>query len=165
MKAIVSIPIFIAVLVLDLITKAVAVAVLPPSGAVNPVWGEWLRFALVYNPGAAFGLSFGPYSRWIFMVLTVGALVVLRQLYVQTAQDDLKRAMAVALVAAGALGNVIDRIRSDLGVVDFIDIGFGTTRWPTFNVADMAVSSGAFLLAWMLWNEGRQEAEHRVDAS
>jgi signal peptidase II len=46
--------------------------------------------------------------------------------------------LAIASVAAGAVGNLIDRIRSDLGVVDFIDVGFGLHRWPTFNVADMA---------------------------
>ena len=39
--------------------------------------------------------------------------------------------------------------------MDFIDVGFGDSRWPTFNVADMAVSIGAFLLAWVLWQEDR----------
>ncbi|RXM06650.1 signal peptidase II, partial [Citrobacter sp. AAK_AS5] len=39
------------------------------------------------------------------------------------------------------------------GVVDFIDVGIGASRWPTFNIADMAVSTGAFMLAWVLWNE------------
>ena len=57
------------------------------------------------------------------------------------------------MVCAGAIGNLIDRIRSPLGVVDFIDVGIGDSRWPTFNVADMAVSIGAFLLAWVLWGE------------
>jgi signal peptidase II len=66
--------------------------------------------------------------------------------------------LAISLVAAGAIGNVIDRIRSDLGVVDFIDIGVGAHRWPTFNVADIAVTTGAFLLAWVLWGEERQQA-------
>ena len=61
--------------------------------------------------------------------------------------------MALALVCGGAVGNLIDRIRSNAGVVDFIDIGFGDSRWPTFNIADMAVSLGAFLLAWVLWGE------------
>jgi len=56
-------------------------------------------------------------------------------------------------VCGGALGNLIDRIRSAAGVVDFIDVGIGDMRWPTFNVADMAVSIGAFLLAWVLWGD------------
>jgi signal peptidase II len=65
--------------------------------------------------------------------------------------------LAIALVAAGAVGNVIDRIRSEYGVVDFLDIGLGVHRWPTFNIADIAVSSGAFLLALVLWQEERRE--------
>ena len=56
-------------------------------------------------------------------------------------------------MCGGAIGNLIDRIRSPAGVVDFIDVGVGDLRWPTFNVADMAVSVGAFLLAWVLWGE------------
>ena len=111
MKALVAIPVLIVVLVLDLITKAVAVATLAPSGFSNPVFGNWFRFALVYNPGAAFGLHLGDYSRWIFMALTCGAIVILWRLYQHTAQDDLRKVLAVSLVAAGALGNVIDRIR------------------------------------------------------
>jgi signal peptidase II len=110
---------------------------------------------LVYNPGAAFGLHVGPLSRWIFTGLTLVALVILARLYLATQQGDTPRVLALALVCAGALGNLIDRLRSDLGVVDFIDIGFGDARWPTFNVADMAVSSGAMLLAWVLWQEDR----------
>jgi signal peptidase II len=53
---------------------------------------------------------------------------------------------------------LIDRVRSPLGVVDFIDIGVGAHRWPTFNVADIAVSTGAFLLAWVLWMEDQEIA-------
>jgi signal peptidase II len=66
--------------------------------------------------------------------------------------------LALALVCAGAVGNLIDRIRSAKGVVDFIDVGVGDLRWPTFNVADMAVSVGAFLLAWVLWGEDARAA-------
>jgi signal peptidase II len=119
----------------------------------------------VYNPGAAFGLYLGAYSRWIFMALTFGALLILWRLYQQTASDQRLRALAIAMVAAGAIGNLIDRIRSDLGVVDFVDVGFGTHRWPTFNVADMAVSGGAFLLAWVLWGEEQPEPAVSAPAS
>lgn len=158
MKAIVAIPVFLVIVILDQITKLVAEATMVSAGTPKSVFGEWFRFALVYNPGAAFGLHLGPYSRWLFMGLTCGALVILGKLYQQTEDGDLRRVLAVSLVAAGAVGNVIDRIRSEYGVVDFIDIGFGTHRWPTFNVADIAVSSGAFLLALVLWHEERREA-------
>jgi signal peptidase II len=51
------------------------------------------------------------------------------------------------------VGNALDRIRSADGVVDFLDLGTGAVRWPTFNLADVAVSVGAFLLAWVLWGD------------
>ena len=146
----------IVVLVADVITKAWAEASLLRYSA-RPVVGEWLQLRLVYNPGAAFGLYLGSYSRWIFMALTLFALVVLYQLYRSTRQGDTPRVLALALVCAGALGNLIDRVRSPNGVVDFIDVGVGALRWPTFNVADMGVSIGAFLLAWVLWGEEKEE--------
>jgi signal peptidase II len=121
----------------------------------HEVFGDVVRLTLVYNPGAAFGLNLGPQSRWIFTVLTVVALVILWRLYRATPRGDMVRVLALSLVCAGAVGNLLDRLRSDLGVVDFLDVGVGATRWPTFNVADMAVSVGAVLLAWVLWQEDR----------
>ena len=157
-------PVIVLIVIADVVTKTIAVNTLMPRGVPHPVWGEGVRLTLVYNPGAAFGLHLGPYSRWIFMVLTFGALLILWRLYRTTREGDLARTLALALVVAGALGNLIDRVRSPLGVVDFIDIGFGDARWPTFNVADMAVSTGAFLLAWVLWGDDRAEAAAAIPA-
>jgi signal peptidase II len=148
-------PVAAVIVIADLFTKAIAENALQPRGIPHPVAGDWLRLTLVYNPGAAFGLHLGPYSRWIFLVLTLAALFILGRLYMNTRPGDVWRTLAVALVCGGAVGNLIDRIRSPLGVVDFIDVGIGDMRWPTFNVADMAVSTGAFLLAWVLWGEDR----------
>ncbi len=152
-------PLAIVVVVLDQITKSIAANALMPRGVPREVFGNGFRWTLVYNPGAAFGLHLGPYSRWIFLALTLGALVILWRLYRQTPAGAWLRTTAISLVTGGALGNLIDRIRSPMGVVDFIDIGVGTMRWPTFNVADMAVSTGAFLLAWVLWGEDRAAAQ------
>jgi signal peptidase II len=146
-------PTIVVLVVADVITKAIAVATLSPMGIPRPVMGNVLRWTLVYNPGAAFGFYLGAYSRWIFLTLSVGALVILWRMYRQTASEDRLRAVAISLVSAGALGNLIDRVRHEYGVVDFIDVGIGATRWPTFNVADMAVSVGAMLLAYVLWTE------------
>jgi len=146
------------VVAIDVVTKVLAVANLSPRYVPHDVIGEHLRFTLVYNPGAAFGLNVGPFSRWIFMALTIGALVVLWRLYQATRQGDFFRTLALGLVCGGAVGNLIDRVKSPLGVVDFIDVGVRDMRWPTFNVADMAVSVGAFLLAWVLWGEERESA-------
>ena len=156
----------VVLLVADVVTKAIAVAELSPRGTIiKQVIGDVVQFRLVYNPGAAFGLYLGQYSRWIFMVLTIGALVVLWSLYRATRAGDTPRVLALALVCAGAVGNLIDRVRSELGVVDFIDVGVGSWRWPTFNVADMAVSVGAFLLAWVLWGEDAQERSAQGEAA
>jgi len=142
--------------VVDVITKAAAERLLVPRGIPHEVFGNTLRFTLVYNPGAAFGLNLGPQSRWIFAALTLVALVILGRLYRSTRPGHVARVAALALVCAGALGNLFDRMRSFFGVVDFIDVGVGDARWPTFNVADMAVSVGAGLLAWVLWQEDRE---------
>lgn len=150
-------PVLITVILSDIVTKWIAVSDLYPRGVPREVFGDVVRLTLVYNRGAAFGLHLGQYSRWIFLVLTIAALVILAQLYRQTSVRDVARTLAISLVSGGAIGNLIDRVRGPQGVVDFIDIGFGDLRWPTFNVADMAVSTGAVLLAWVLWGEERSE--------
>jgi len=126
-----------AVVLSDIVTKVIAVQALVPQRIPHEVFGDTVRLTLVYNPGAAFGLHVGPYSRWVFMLLTAGALWILWRLYKTTREGDLARTLALALVCGGAVGNLIDRIRSSVGVVDFIDIGVGDMRWPTFNAADM----------------------------
>jgi signal peptidase II len=67
--------------------------------------------------------------------------------------------LALGLVAGGAVGNLIDRVRSPRGVVDFLDVGVGALRWPTFNIADIAVSCGAIALAVSLWREDARRPE------
>jgi signal peptidase II len=144
------------VLVLDLVTKLIAQQVLPPYRPV-PVLGDFFRLTYIYNPGAAFGLNVGGASRWIFLVLALVAVVVLFLMYRSTPVQDRLRLWAICLVTGGALGNVIDRIRSPRGVVDFFDFGIGHLRWPVFNIADIAVTCGAILLAVSLWREDAEE--------
>ena len=155
-------PILFVVAVVDVITKAAAERLLLPRGIPHEVLGRTVRFTLVYNPGAAFGLNLGPQSRWIFAALTLVALVILGRLYRTTQAGHVARTVSLALVCAGAVGNLLDRMRSFFGVVDFIDVGVGDARWPTFNVADMAVSVGAALLAWVLWQEDREAREEEA---
>ncbi|MDE3215992.1 MAG: signal peptidase II, partial [Gemmatimonadota bacterium] len=151
-------PVLVAVTAADAATKALAERYLPLPQLPHEVLGNTVRLTLVYNPGAAFGIGFGAPSRWIFMGLTIVALLILARLYAQTRPGHAARTLALALVCGGALGNLIDRIRSGFGVVDFIDVGLRTARWPTFNVADMAVTTGALMLAGVLWAEDRQAA-------
>jgi signal peptidase II len=157
-------PVVVVIVVVDIVTKLIAKSALilyQPREVV----GETLRLTLVRNKGAAFGLYLGEYSRYIFMVLTIGALVILWRLYQSTRDGDMPRTLAIALVCAGAVGNLIDRILYAEGVIDFIDVGFRDMRWPTFNVADMAVSTGAFLLAWVLWGDDKAERARATEAA
>jgi signal peptidase II len=140
------------VLAADLLTKQIVERVLLPLPPVSVV-GEWVQLRLVYNRGAAFGLDLGPFSRWIFLLIALVAIVLLFRLARNSRPGDTLRHFACGLVAGGAAGNLLDRIRSSQGVVDFIDVGIGPHRWPTFNVADMAVSCGAIALAVSLWLE------------
>jgi signal peptidase II len=151
-----------ALLVLaDCGTKQLAVEHLSPPHIPHDVVGDLLRFTLAYNPGAAFSLSVGPYSRWIFLALAMVVVVILGRLYWATESRDATMATALALVAGGALGNGLDRIRSARGVVDFIDIGVGDVRFWTFNIADIGVTFGALLLAAVLWRRDAEAARQR----
>jgi signal peptidase II len=168
-----------AVIVVDLVTKLLAERFLVPRYVPHRIVGEVVRFTLAYNPGAAFSMSLGPYSRSIFGAFAVIALVVLWRLYRMTGAGaragDRLRVAALGLAFGGAAGNLIDRFRSPQGVVDFIDIGLGDVRFWTFNLADSAVTIGALVLAWSLSREEREtaavraaaerDATHAVDAS
>jgi signal peptidase II len=135
----------VSVVVLDVITKALAVKHLTP-GVPYRIVGDVVRLTLAFNPGAAF-----------FGGLALVALVVLWWLYRSTKSGDWIRALALGLAWGGAAGNLIDRFRSASGVVDFIDIGVGHVRFWTFNVADSAVTVGAITLAFILWREDRKQ--------
>lgn len=158
-----------AVIVVDLITKLLAERFLVPRYVPHRVIGEVVRFTLAYNPGAAFSMSLGQYSRLIFGAFAVIALVVLWRLYRMTGAGaragDTMRIVALGLAFGGAAGNLLDRIRSPQGVVDFIDIGLGDVRFWTFNVADSAVTIGAILLAWSLTREERENSVVRAAAA
>ncbi|PYP52124.1 MAG: signal peptidase II [Gemmatimonadetes bacterium] len=145
-----------AVVVADLATKLLAEAWLAPTRPI-PLAGDYVQLRLVFNQCAAFGLCLGAYSRWIFFGLALVALFVLRSMVLAARPGDRFRIVALALVCAGAVGNVIDRVRSARGVVDFVDVGIGSARWPTFNVADSAITVGAIALAVSLWLEGRAQ--------
>jgi signal peptidase II len=158
-------PVATIALLADLATKAFAEAVLGPAGFPHRVLGDAVRLTLVYNPGAAFGLSLGPYSRGIFLTLTAVILRVLWLLYRRTPDRHNARVAALALLMGGALGNAVDRVRSAQGVVDFLDLGVGAHRWPTFNLADVAVTTGAVLLFTVLWREDEEQDAARAAAA
>lgn len=151
------------VVALDIVTKRIVENTLVLYDPV-PVWGDFFRLTYIFNRGAAFGLHVGGYSRFIFMALAIVAVVVLFGMYRGTPWSDRVRLLAIASVTGGAIGNLIDRVRWDRGVVDFLDFGIGNTRWPVFNIADIAVTCGAVLLAISLWRE-ESEAERAKAAA
>lgn len=158
LKARVFLAVVPAVLLVDWITKAWALA--ERSGDPGPfgeLLGGLVPLTLAYNKGAAFGLSVGEDSRWFFIPVTFVALGLIGMLYRQAESDDVLRLGALSLVVAGAVGNLWDRIRWDRGVVDFLGpIDLGIYDFPIFNVADIAISTGAVLLAISFWQEERR---------
>jgi signal peptidase II len=103
-------------------------------------------------------MRIGEDSRWFFIPVTILALILLAVLYKQAEQRDYLRITSISLVVSGAIGNLYDRVRWDRGVVDFlgpVDLIFWD--FPIFNVADMAITCGAILLAISFWIEEQQE--------
>lgn len=151
-------PLFCVWVALDFITKRMVESRLTPHIEHNVI-GSWVRFTLTYNTGAAMNISLGGASRVGFTVLAVGMLVVIFMMYRHTGANETAQPLALALIAGGALGNLIDRVRSVKGVVDFIDVGVRDARFWTFNVADAGVTCGAILLVLVLWRtEGKAKS-------
>lgn len=149
-------PLFLVLLLTDCTTKELVETHLAVPYVPHEVVGDVVRFTLAYNPGAALGMSVGEHSRVFFTVVGLGIMAMLGWLLIQASPADRLKVVALGLVMGGAAGNLYDRLRSPHGVVDFIDIGVGATRFYTFNVADIGVVVGAILLAWALWREDQR---------
>lgn len=107
-------------------------------------------FSLTYvrNPGAAWGFlsnASESFRRPFFIGVSVLAMIFIVVVFSRLEQNQKLLAVALALVMGGAIGNFIDRLRFDY-VIDFLDVYVGSYRWPTFNVADIAISVGVFFL-------------------
>ena len=111
----------------------------------------FLQFIYTENPGIAFGQlqEGGSFGRWFFVVLAAFAAVAVFYYFMRTPRNDDRVLGACALLLAGILGNLTDRVR--LGyVIDFIVLHAGDYHWPTFNIADASITVGALLLAYDL---------------
>lgn len=144
------------VVVLDQITKYLVESRIRLYEVI-PVVPGFFNLTHVRNKGAAFSLlasAPAPFRSVFFTAVALAALGVIA-LMIRKAQDRLLIA-ALALVAGGAMGNLIDRVRYG-EVVDFIQWYVGTWYWPSFNVADSAISVGVCLLAIdMLFRKEKQ---------
>jgi signal peptidase II len=147
----------VAIVGLDQATKAWIVARLAMFQAVNvlPV----LQITRVYNRGAAFSFlnDASGWQRWAFAALALIVSVILVTWLRQIDRRDVLLASGVALVLGGAIGNLIDRLR--LGhVIDFVAAHWGRHYFPTFNLADSAITVGVIL--WLL--DALLEARHKA---
>jgi signal peptidase II len=122
-----------------------------------------LQFAYTENPGIAFGQlqDGGSFARWFFVALAAAASIAVFYYFMRTPRNDDRVLGACALLLAGILGNLTDRVR--LGyVVDFIVMHAGEYHWPTFNIADASICIGAVLLMVDLFWGNRKRNESIV---
>ena len=132
-----------AAVVADQLTKAAALSLLSQGTAV-PVFPSFNR-SLGFNTGASFGMMGGIMAgKPLLMAALTGALTTAFAVMAFRAQHALERA-GFALVVGGALGNIIDRLRQG-AVTDFLDFYWRDWHWPTFNVADIAITLGTVLI-------------------
>lgn len=141
----------ISIVVLDLITKIIAVATLSETtpGAAQPrILGGAVYFSLIRNPGAAFSLATG--MTWVLALIMLAVIIAIIRLAPKL--RSARWATALGLILGGALGNFIDRVFRAPGffqghVVDFVSVfGPNAEYFPVFNVADSAISIGGVLL-------------------
>ena len=125
------------------------------------VLGDFFRITYVENPGMAFGVSFN--NTYLFLALSIFAALMVFYYLLRLRKDNSFLQLALCFISAGAVGNLWDRFTQGK-VVDFLDFefwdisissfsvfgiefsGYSMTRWPVFNVADMAVSGGMIIL-------------------
>ncbi|HUF04817.1 MAG TPA: signal peptidase II [Aridibacter sp.] len=135
-----------AVFLLDQATKAWAIRRLRFQTDISVIDG-FLNFSYAQNTGVAFSMfdGHGDTGRWALSGLAFVAALLVLYFFWKTPRSDDRILGALALLIAGIIGNVSDRVR--LGyVVDFIDVQFGNWHYPTFNIADIAICTGAGLL-------------------
>lgn len=149
------------IVALDQVTKVIAEQWLLPLQPL-PVLPSF-NLTLMYNTGAAFSFlaGAGGWQRWLFIVLASVISVVLVIWLLRLSRDQRLQAAALVLVLGGAVGNLIDRILYG-HVIDFIQLYYQQWYWPTFNIADAAISVGAVLLIIdTLFYSGRETASNR----
>ncbi len=134
---------FAVILIADLVSKEWALATLRGLGRVE-ITG-FFNLVLVWNPGISFGMfqTDSELGRWLLIALALAIATIL--VFWLRWEQRLTPKLAIWLILAGALGNVIDRIRHG-AVVDFLDFHVFGYHWPAFNVADSAIVVGAVIL-------------------
>ena len=135
------------VVLADQATKAWVLAAYQPDTLV-PLLGEYIRIALSHNNGGLFGLFRG--QALVFAGFSLGVIALIVEYHRRAGRSRLL-STALGLLLGGALGNLVDRIRFGY-VNDFVDMGIGSWRWYTYNLADAAISCSLLLFVLlMIW--------------
>ncbi len=147
------------IILFDQVTKVMVQSNIEPGASVS-IWGNWIIFTHQLNPAGAMSIRLGPPA--FYLTITALVVVFLTHTIITRVVAPMSR-WALTLILAGAVGNMIDRIRIG-AVIDFVDLEFFDfslpaidwgpihvpgdlmTRWPVFNVADASVSVGIGLL-------------------
>ena len=135
------------IVLLDQITKAAIVKNLFIHES-RPVIDGFLNLVYVMNPGAAFGFlarASETFRHLFFIGITVLVIVLIIYYIIKSKSQNMLYLISLTLVFAGAVGNLIDRVRYG-AVVDFLDFYIHTWHWPAFNVADSSITVGAVLM-------------------
>jgi signal peptidase II len=133
------------VLILDQCSKWFADSLMGPHDAIPLL--PFLALRKAYNPGAAFSFlsDASGWQRWFFVGLALLVIGLLMAWLPRLPRGQFRMALALALILGGAAGNLIDRVLYG-HVIDFIDLYYRDWHWPTFNIADSAITLGAALL-------------------
>ena len=109
---------------------------------------SFFNLGLTYNPGAAFSFlaDHNGWQKWLFTILAIGASIFL-VMQIRANREKILQNIGFAMIAGGALGNMIDRVRIGM-VVDFLDFHWQGLHWPAFNMADSAIFIGVVLVIW-----------------
>jgi signal peptidase II len=138
-----------------------------PQHTAQPILPGFLNLTHVRNTGVAFGLfaSHGMNGgSWLLTLLGLAALAAVAIYFWFASVHDRLLLVSLALVVGGAVGNLIDRMSSG-AVTDFIDVYVGTWHWPSFNVADSAISIGIVLMAIDSFRSRKKMSETSESAS
>jgi signal peptidase II len=159
-KNILFLAITVLVVLLDQATKAWIISTMRLYDSFTVI-GGFFNITYVRNPGAAFGFlaAAPPMFRYTFFIVVTVAAILLILHYLRISRIEAPSLVsALALILAGAVGNLIDRIRFG-EVVDFLDVYLSSYHWPAFNVADSAITVGAAILILVLLQKRKGRTE------
>lgn len=142
---------------LDQYTKWEINRLIPLNDQISVIPG-FFDLVNIRNRGAAFGFLNRSDIEWQFWLFVLATLIAVSAIFylARGAKNQPVFCAGLALILGGALGNLIDRLRFH-SVVDFLDFYWKNWHWPAFNVADMAICIGTFIVCLAIWKKPRKK--------